>query len=69
MRTGKEYESSLQDGRDVWIVGEGQVPDVTAHNLTKNMVQEYSTWYDRHYLPEWQDILMTDSGPDSNNNP
>ena len=23
MRTGKEYESSLNDGRDVWIVGEG----------------------------------------------
>ena len=42
MRTGKEYESSLNDGRDVWIVGEGHVPDVTAHNLTKNMVQELS---------------------------
>lgn len=64
MRTGKEYESSLQDGRDVWIVGEGQVPDVTTHNLTKNMVQEYSTWYDRHYLPEWQNTLMT--GPENN---
>ena len=64
MRTGKEYESSLRDGRDVWIVGEGHVTDVTTHNSTKNMVKEYSTWCDRHYLPEWQHTLMT--GPDNN---
>ena len=50
MRTGKEYESSLNDGRDVWIVGEGQVPDVTTHNLTKNMVQE-SVSYTHLTLP------------------
>ena len=69
MRTGKEYQASLQDGRDVWIVGEGRVVDVTSHYSTKNMVMQYGTWYDRHYLPEWQDILMTDPGPDSNKNP
>ena len=58
MRTGKEYASSLNDGRDVWIVGEGHVPDVTAHNLTKNMVQEYSTWSDRHYPVSYTHLTL-----------
>ena len=29
MRTGADYRESLRDGRDVWVVGEGPVQDVT----------------------------------------
>ena len=69
MRTGKEYQASLRDGRDIWIVGEGQVDDVTNHYSTKNMVMQYANWYDRHYLPEWQEILMTNPGSNTVKSP
>ena len=29
MRTGAEYKESLRDGRDVWVMGEGAVADLT----------------------------------------
>ena len=59
MRTGADYKESLRDGRDVWVVGEGAVADVTTHPATAGMVEEYVAWYDRHFDPEWQDILLT----------
>ena len=59
MRTGAEYKESLRDGRDVWVVGEGAVSDVTTHPATAAMVDEYVAWYDRHFDPAWQDILLT----------
>ena len=65
MRTGADYSKSLRDGRDVWVVGEGAVADVTTHPATSAMVAEYVAWYDRHFDPEWQDVLLTppdDSG-------
>ena len=65
MRTGADYSKSLRDGRDVWVVGEGAVADVTTHPATSAMVAEYVAWYDRHLDPEWQDVLLTppdDSG-------
>ena len=64
MRTGADYKESLRDGRDVWVVGEGAVADVTTHPATSAMVNEYVAWYDRHFDPDWQDILLTP--PDSN---
>jgi 4-hydroxyphenylacetate 3-monooxygenase len=64
MRTGAEYREALRDGRKVWIMGEGAVADVTTHAATRAMVEEYVTWYDRHFDPAWQDVLLTppDSG-------
>ena len=64
MRTGAEYKESLRDGRNVWVVGEGAVADVTTHPATSAMVNEYVAWYDRHFDPQWQDTLLTP--PDSN---
>ena len=48
MRTGAEYKDSLRDGRDVWVMGEGAVADVTTDRATSAMVNEYVRWYDRH---------------------
>src|SRR2546425_1837050 len=58
MRTGKEYKEALRDGRKVWIVGEGAIDDVTTHPATRAMVDEYVAWYDRHFDPEWRDVLF-----------
>ena len=68
MRTGTEYKESLRDGRNVWVVGEGAVADVTTHPATSAMVDEYAAWYDRHFDPAWQEILLTGplTGPDGN---
>ncbi len=51
MRTGAEYKESLRDGRDVWVMGEGPVADVTTDPATSAMVNEYAAWYDRHFDP------------------
>ena len=64
MRTGADYRESLRDGRNVWVMGEGKVDDVTTHPATAAMVDEYAAWYDRHFDPEWQDLLLTE--PDLN---
>ena len=64
MRTGAEYRESLRDGRRVWVIGEGVVEDVTVHPATRATVDEYVAWYDRHFDPEWQDVLLTP--PDAN---
>ena len=58
MRTGAEYREALRDGRKVWVLGEGPVEDVTKHPATRAMVDEYVAWYDRHFDPEWRDILF-----------
>jgi len=58
LRTGADYRESLRDGRKVWIVGEGAVDDVTTHPATRAMVDNYATWYDRHFDPSWQDIVL-----------
>ena len=60
MRTGAEYRESLRDGRNVWVVGEGAVADVTTHPYTSGMVEEYVAWYDRHFDADWQDVLLTE---------
>ena len=64
MRTGANYRDSLRDGRDVWVVGEGPVADVTTHPATSSMVNEYVAWYDRHFDQTWQNTLLT--SPDGN---
>ena len=69
MRTGADYRESLRDGRDVWVVGEGAVADVTTHPSTAAMVDEYVAWYDRHFDPEWQDILLTPSDGNGHRHP
>ena len=63
MRTGAEYREALRDGRRVWVMGEGLIDDVTTHPATRAMVAEYVSWYDRHFDPEWQDVLL--SPPDA----
>ena len=62
MRTGAEYREALRDGRRVWIVGEGLIEDVTTHPATRAMVEEYVAWYDRHFDPAWQDVVLTRAG-------
>ncbi len=64
MRTGADYRESVRDGRKVWVLGEGEVDDITTHPATRAMVDEYVTWYDRHFDPEWQDIVLMPPGPD-----
>jgi aromatic ring hydroxylase len=59
LRTGAEYRDSLRHGRNVWVIGEGRVDDLTTHPATRAMVDYYVAWYDQHFDPEWQDILLT----------
>jgi aromatic ring hydroxylase len=63
MRTGAEYREALRDGRRVWVIGEGLVEDVTVHPATRATVDEYVAWYDRHFDPKWQDVLLTPPDP------
>jgi 4-hydroxyphenylacetate 3-monooxygenase len=58
MRTGTEYRDSLREGRNIWIIGEGRVDDLTTHPATRAMVDYYIDWYDHHRDPVWQDILL-----------
>jgi aromatic ring hydroxylase len=51
MRSGADYRESLRDGRKVWVMGMGEVADVTTHPATRAMVEEYVLWYDRHFDP------------------
>ena len=69
MRTGADYKESLRDGRDVWVLGEGAVTDVTTHPSTSAMVDEYIAWYDRHFDPDWQDILLTPADGNGHRHP
>jgi 4-hydroxyphenylacetate 3-monooxygenase len=64
MRTGAEYREALRDGRRVWVMGEGWAGDVTVHPSTRAMVHEYAAWYDRHFDPAWQDVVLTPPGAD-----
>ncbi|MBM3222356.1 MAG: hypothetical protein FJZ47_00925 [Candidatus Tectomicrobia bacterium] len=57
MRRGVAYLESLRDGRNVWMMGEGRVDDITTHAATCAMMQQYATWYDRHFEPAWHDVL------------
>src|SRR5436190_6553471 len=66
MRTGAEYRHTLHDGRRIWVIGEGLIEDVTAHPATRAVVDEYAAWYDRHFDPEWQDMIL--SPPDKRGN-
>ena len=63
MRTGAEYREKLRDGRKVWVMGAGRVDDVTTHPATSAMVEAYVAWYDRHFDPDWRDVLLA---PDDN---
>ena len=49
---------ALRDGRKVWVMGEGWAEDVTTHPATRAMVEEYAAWYDRHFDPDWRDLLL-----------
>ena len=59
LRTGAQYREALRDGRRIWVVGEGLIDDVTTHPATRAMVEEYVAWYDRHFDPAWQDVVLT----------
>ena len=69
MRTGAEYRESLRDGRNVWVLGEGPVADVTTDPSTSAMVDEYAAWYDRHFDAGWQDVLLTPPDGDGRRHP
>jgi aromatic ring hydroxylase len=62
MRSGAEYRDALRDGRQVWVIGEGRIADVTTHPTTRSMVDEYAAWYDLHRDPTWADVLLTPDG-------
>jgi 4-hydroxyphenylacetate 3-monooxygenase len=63
VRSGAQYRESLRDGRQVWLLGEGRIDDVTTHPLTAPMVDFYATWYDRHTDPDWRDLLLKEGKP------
>ena len=67
MRTGAEYREALRDGRKIWVMGMGRVEDVTTHPATRAMVEEYVAWYDRHFDPAWQDILLAPASDSAGN--
>src|SRR5437899_12320782 len=58
MRTGADYRDAVRAGGRVWVMGEGWVEDVTTHPATRAMVEEYATWYDRHFDPAWREVLL-----------
>jgi aromatic ring hydroxylase len=62
MRTGSDYRTALRDGRKVWVMNDGLVEDVVTHPTTSGMVEEYVTWYDRHFEPSWRETLLTPDG-------
>jgi 4-hydroxyphenylacetate 3-monooxygenase len=62
MRTGSDYKTSLRDGRRVWVMNDGLVEDVVTHPATSAMIEEYVTWYDRHFDPAWRETLVTEAG-------
>jgi aromatic ring hydroxylase len=65
MRTGADYRETLRgDGRQVWVLGEGRVEDVTTHPATSAMIDEYVAWYDRHRDPAWRDVLIAPESAD-----
>ncbi|HXH10324.1 MAG TPA: 4-hydroxyphenylacetate 3-hydroxylase N-terminal domain-containing protein [Alphaproteobacteria bacterium] len=66
IRTGAEYRDSLRDGRKIWVIGEGRLEDLTTHPATCAMVDYYADWYDRHFDPKWQDLLLMP--PDASGN-
>jgi len=64
LRTGAEYREAIRtDGRQVWVLGQGKIEDVTTHPATAPMVEEYVRWYDRHFDPAWQDVVLTPPEP------
>jgi aromatic ring hydroxylase len=70
MRTGADYRKSLQnDGRRIWVLGQGRVDDVTTHPATRAMVDEYVAWYDRHFDQAWRDKLFLPPGVDGATRP
>jgi aromatic ring hydroxylase len=69
MRTGADYRIALRDGRKVFVMGEGQVDDVTTHPATRAMVEQYVAWYDRHFDPAWADTLLAPPDADGNRLP
>jgi aromatic ring hydroxylase len=69
MRTGAEYREALRDGRRIWVIGEGAIEDVTAHPATRAVVDEYVAWYDRHFDPAWQEIVLTPPDADGDRMP
>ena len=69
MRTGSEYRDALQDGRKVYVLGEGRIKDVTTHPATKPMVDEYVRWYDRHFDPVWADLVLSPPDPANERSP
>jgi aromatic ring hydroxylase len=69
IRNGADYRASLRDGRRVWVLGVGQVDDVTTHPATRAMVDEYVKWYDRHSDPSWADAVLTPPCPEGRRSP
>ena len=50
MKTGADHLASLQDGRDVYLLG-ARVPDVTTHPAFRNAVHTAANLYDFQGLP------------------
>ena len=61
MRIGADYRDCLRDGREVWVMGDGPISDVTTHPATSAMVEEYVKWYARHFDTVWEDTLLTEA--------
>jgi aromatic ring hydroxylase len=65
MRSGADYRDTLRrDGRKVWVLGDGPVEDVTTHPATRDMVEQYVLWYDRHFDRAWREVLFAPATAD-----
>lgn len=56
IRTGKEYQASLQDGRSLYIDGQ-LIQDVTQYGPTQGVIQTIADLYDLQHDPAYTDIL------------
>ena len=54
IRTGDEYRTSLDDGREVWMNGE-KVKDVCAHPQLKPVIDVRARIYDMQHDPSTKD--------------
>jgi 4-hydroxyphenylacetate 3-monooxygenase len=62
--TGKEYLSSIRDGRKVYV-GSELVEDVTAHPAFRNAARSFAEVYDKKRAPENRDVMVSEEDGDT----
>ncbi len=58
IRTVEQYMESLNDGREIWCLGE-KVKDVRTHPILRTIVMASATDYVVPRLPQFRDLFVT----------